>query len=989
MIIFKPNWITHSDREKGVKPCIYSIHVHPDGKRIATGGLELKYITTYESLDATVKIWSTESLFNESEENNPDNHQLLCTMQRHSGAVLCVRWSNEEGRYLASSSDNDNVIIVWELDRDATSETVFGSTVVNHEPWRPVKYLRAHESDVQDLAWSKDNQYLASCGVDGAVVVWNGSDFFQYVMLDIAQVTKIDQHGGFVKGVAWDPVGKYLACQSDDKMLKVWRTSDWGLEQEIKGPFINAPGTTLFRRLSWSPNGSHIVTSNAVNGVHCIAAIISREDWTTDVSLVGHQLPIEVACFNPKLFYFPNEDDGSNNSTNETQDTGESLGTVCALGGQDRGVSLWVTKYCRPVCVAMDIFDGNVYDLAWTPDGKSLLACSHDGTVAFLRMDDILSHSASEEELVEQLSKYGYKGANGITGNNGVYPESIGQLEREEQNATASRNQRIHDLMGPSISHSSITNNNDHHTSSNIIDNITAITTSNTVEQNDKDNHLGLPSPSRPSPSSLATNGHDIATGSHTSINEIPDNNKNNNGIQSQSENTDSISASEKSDTIVQQTVTIGKDGKRRIKPVTIRTKSSMSPRPNSSSQNNSQSRLMQQQDDSRPTAMIMSGNDATIVYDFPSASIPNKGIRAAALGTKRSSGSETVMDVDEVERHRKRPVWMDSAMLPPASSKSKIRLGVPKVKSTFIRPIRDEATKAVMECNNPARAENSDDEDEESDNEQQCARLTVTSKGGQTLWQDYLPSAIMLMTGNGKFSAAACEDASIHVYSTAGRRILPPIVLESTTVLLHCSDQWLLCLTCTGLLYTWDIVNMKSCIDGVSIAPVLNVARLPESTDDDKQNETHDAPSIKDVRIQKNGIPLLITNYRQAFAFHVGMKVWMRISDAWYIISEFWNTGMGTPKDYPLGWLSTAMTLNTGLDPIGQAMLTLVEGRKEATSAITLSHLEIQMAVAALLDSPVEYRDWLKQYARRLARENEVEKIKELCRWLAGPPFM
>lgn len=33
------------------------------------------------------------------------------------GAVLCVRWSNEGGRYLASSSDNDNVIIIWERDR--------------------------------------------------------------------------------------------------------------------------------------------------------------------------------------------------------------------------------------------------------------------------------------------------------------------------------------------------------------------------------------------------------------------------------------------------------------------------------------------------------------------------------------------------------------------------------------------------------------------------------------------------------------------------------------------------------------------------------------------------------------------------------------------------------------------------------------------------------------------------------------------------------
>lgn len=62
MIISKPHWISHAgnfehhsqhpihdhsihtlhlsaEREKGVKPAIYSIHVHPDGKRIATGSL--------------------------------------------------------------------------------------------------------------------------------------------------------------------------------------------------------------------------------------------------------------------------------------------------------------------------------------------------------------------------------------------------------------------------------------------------------------------------------------------------------------------------------------------------------------------------------------------------------------------------------------------------------------------------------------------------------------------------------------------------------------------------------------------------------------------------------------------------------------------------------------------------------------------------------------------------------------------------------------
>ena len=48
--------------------------------------------------------------------------------------------------------------------------------------------------------------------------------------------------------------------------------------------------------------------------------------------------------------------------------------------------------------------------------------------------------------------------------------------------------------------------------------------------------------------------------------------------------------------------------------------------------------------------------------------------------------------------------------------------------------------------------------------------KLIVSSKG-TILWTDYLPNAILLMTGNNVFSAAGCEDGTIHVYSSAGRR--------------------------------------------------------------------------------------------------------------------------------------------------------------------------------------------------------------------------
>ena len=106
-------------------------------------------------------------------------------------------------------------------------------------------------------------------------------------------------------------------------MVKVWRTSDWGLETDIVSPFINAPGTTLFRRLSWAPDGAHVAAANAVNGLQCIAAIINRDDWNADVSLVGHALPVEVTSFNPKMFYMKGD------STNEKE---KSLATICALG---------------------------------------------------------------------------------------------------------------------------------------------------------------------------------------------------------------------------------------------------------------------------------------------------------------------------------------------------------------------------------------------------------------------------------------------------------------------------------------------------------------------------------------------------------------------------------------------------------------------------------------------------------------------------------
>lgn len=55
---------------------------------------------------------------------------------------------------------------------------------------------------------------------------------------------------------------------------------------------------------------------------------------------------------------------------------------------------------------------------------------------------------------------------------------------------------------------------------------------------------------------------------------------------------------------------------------------------------------------------------------------------------------------------------------------------------------------------------------------------------------------------------------------------------------------------------------------------------------------------------------------------------------------------------------------------------------------ALTLGHLETRMYAAKMLDSPVEYKQALLTYARRIADEGFRWKAEELIRELFGPVY-
>ncbi|KAJ7597532.1 histone transcription regulator 1 [Mycena floridula] len=379
----KPSWVQHTDpsaKSDSAKPLsIFSVHVHPDGSRIATGGL-----------DARIRIWSTKPILNPASELSNKPPKSLCTLTMHTGPVLTVRWAHS-GRWLASGSD-DTIVMVWDLDPNARGR-VWGSDEVNVEGWKPLKRLPGHGSDVTDVAWSPGDRYLASVGLDSQVMVWCG--------YTLERLHKLDQHQGFVKGVCWDPVGEFLATQSDDKSVKIWRTTDWTLEAEVTKPFEDSPGSTFFRRLSWSPDGAHITASNATNnkGFVFIAAVITRNTWTSEISLVGHENTVEVAAYNPHIFL---------RNVNAPVTT-SNICSVVALGADDRSISIWQTKSARPLIVAKEVFERHIMDLSWSWDGLSLYAASSDGTLAVFsfqaeELDGIAPHSVQEQ----YLSKFGF-----------------------------------------------------------------------------------------------------------------------------------------------------------------------------------------------------------------------------------------------------------------------------------------------------------------------------------------------------------------------------------------------------------------------------------------------------------------------------------------------------------------------------------------------------------------------------------------------------
>ena len=103
---------------------------------------------------------------------------------------------------------------------------------------------------------------------------------------------------------------------------------------------------------------------------------------------VGHRKAVTCVRFNDNMFEKEQKLDGKKKNTQY----------LCiAIGSRDRSLSVWLTSLKRPLFVIHDVFESSILDLAWSKDGMVLLACSMDGSVAAVVLN--------EEELGTPMSK--------------------------------------------------------------------------------------------------------------------------------------------------------------------------------------------------------------------------------------------------------------------------------------------------------------------------------------------------------------------------------------------------------------------------------------------------------------------------------------------------------------------------------------------------------------------------------------------------------
>lgn len=267
-----------------------------------------------------------------------EKYVLAQSLRKHTGAVLCVRY-DRTGRFIASCGD-EGALVVW-MERD--------------KAFSLFKVLEEQKSDISNVSWSA--RYLAASGYDGSVCI--------YALPSFSLHKRLEKHGNECKGLSFSPSGLFLVTQGDEGVLNVY-DGEFTKRLSVSKPFKGVHSESFFSRMSWSPDGKYLAACLAFSEKRDAVVLLGRS-FSREYTLLGHVAPVEVVSFNPKVF-----------------STEEGPIYVLATGAQDKSVCIWSSGSHRPVVLLKEMSTQPIMDLRWSSDGSTLYVCGYDGSFSYL-----------------------------------------------------------------------------------------------------------------------------------------------------------------------------------------------------------------------------------------------------------------------------------------------------------------------------------------------------------------------------------------------------------------------------------------------------------------------------------------------------------------------------------------------------------------------------------------------------------------------------
>ncbi|NWR49095.1 HIRA protein, partial [Regulus satrapa] len=954
---------------------IFSVDIHPDGTKFATGG---------QGQDSgKVVIWNMAPVLKEEDEKNENIPKMLCQMDNHLACVNCVRWSNN-GVYLASGGD-DKLIMVWKRAAYIGPSTVFGSSskLTNVEQWRCVSILRSHSGDVMDVAWSPHDAWLASCSVDNTVVIWNAVKFPEIL-------ATLKGHSGLVKGLTWDPVGKYIASQADDRSLKVWRTMDWQLETSITKPFDECGGTTHVLRLSWSPDGHYLVSAHAMNNSGPTAQIIERDGWKTNMDFVGHRKAVTVVKFNPKIFKKKQKNGSSTKSSCPY--------CCCAVGSKDRSLSVWLTCLKRPLVVIHELFDKSIMDISWTLNGLGILVCSMDGSVAFLDFSqDELGDPLSEEEKSNiHQSTYGKSLAimteaqlsTTIIEN----PEMLKYQQRQQQQGdqkNASIREGSGNATAPKVA--SMVNGES-------LEDIRKNLLKKQVETRTADGRRRI--------TPLCIAQLDTGDFSTAFFNSIPISGTLSGSMMSSQSNQQLMSLDSNAANSLNTSKPSVEPTAASIKPTddaankdgVNATSASAAPSASSSSVLTTPSKIEPMKAfDSRFTERSKATSGTAVVTNTNQTVVDRLKDQNLIKDNKPKDILESSSDSEEkipavkplsvpkrklelegetVEKKKKGRPRKDSRLVPVtltvqspatlASEKDAACISAPALALKLPTPIPQKSFTLQISSDPSMYLEVENEMTTVGGSK--LSRLKCNREGKE--WETVLTSRILAAAGSCEIVTVACEKRTLSVFSACGRRLLPPIVLKTPISTLHCTGSCIMALTTAATLSVWDVHKQTAIVRDESLQTIFSGS---------------DA-TVSQILLTQHGIPIMSMSDGKAYCFNPSLSTWNLVSDKQDSLAQCADFRTSLPSQEAMLCSGPLAVIQGRTSNSGRQAARLFSMPHLVQQETTLAYLENQIAAALMLQSSHEYHHWLLIYARYLVNEGFEYRLRELCRDLLGP---